>query len=141
MQVFISHAVADVELAGQLSRELENAGFNVWSPERAILPGDNWAMETGKALENSDVMVALFSRRANPSPTLRQEVQYALTSGNYRGRVVPVFVDFVTLEPGLDVPWVLFRFEPIYLQSSSPDFAQVVARVQAVAKSGSHAPA
>lgn len=130
MQVFISHAMADRELAGRLLSELQDAGVNVWNPD-SIFPGDNWAKETGKALEASEVMVVLITKtsiRSSPSP---QDVQYALTSGKYRGRVVPVFVGLKTVEAGADVPWILLRLDPIWLGEDTLDFASVVQRVQA----------
>jgi hypothetical protein len=142
MQVYISHAALDREIAGRLSAELARAGFKVWNADDVILPGDNWALEMGKALESSDVMVVLFSRHASQWPTLRQDVQYAVTSGKYPpDRVVPVLLDFATFDVGKDVPWVLLRLDPVYLESSSPDFTKVVTRVQAAAASASHASA
>lgn len=141
MQVFISFAYADRAIAELLMQELQAAGFQVWSAAESILPGDNWALETGKALEQAEILVALFSKHAQDSPHVRQEVQYALTSGNYRGRVIPVLLDYTTFEVGTDVPWVLLRMDPLYLQSSPFDAAQVVERVKRVAETGFHASA
>lgn len=141
VQVFISFAYADREIAEQLLAELQAAGFQVWSPANDILPGDNWALETGKALEQAEILVALFSKHAKDSPHVRQEVQYALTSGNYRGRVIPVLLDYTTFEVGTDVPWVLLRMDPLYLRSSPLDVGQVVERVKRAAEAGFHASA
>jgi len=138
MQVFISRSQVDEPLAEQLTSELRKAGLQVWSP-RELFPGDNWRLETGKALEASDVMVALFSRGAHDSEVAR-DVQYALTFGKYEGRVIPVLIDFVTFEVGKDVPWVLLRMDPLYIQRSEPDYAEIVRRVQQAA-AGSHASA
>ena len=57
MQVFISHATADRPVAEDLMAEFEKAGIKAWDPYRSLYPGDNWALEIGKALESSDVMV------------------------------------------------------------------------------------
>jgi len=141
MQVFISHATADLEVVRQLSQALQAAGFQVWNPADAILPGDNWALATGKALEQSEVLIAILSRNAANSPWVQQEVQYALTSGSYRGRVIPVLLDIATFEADKDVPWLLLRMNPVYLQSGSLDLGQVVARVKDAAETGSHASA
>ncbi len=134
MQVFISHASFDRQLVEHLAAQLENAGVAVWNPYAQVFPGDNWAKEIGKALESSDLMIVLFTKRARDSATLQHEIQYALTSGNYRGRVVPVLVGFPTFEAGKDVPWVLLRMDPIYLDDGAPDFGPVIERVQSLAQ-------
>jgi hypothetical protein len=137
MQIFLSHSDANEALARRVASALEQAGFTVWNAE-SILPGDNWATAVGKALESSELMVVLFTREAKDSPSLRRDVQYALTSGNYRGRVVPVLVDFVAIEAGNDVPWVLLGMNPVYLNRvgnpSNLDVSQIVERVSAVAE-------
>jgi hypothetical protein len=140
MQIYISHAKADANLASGLSASLAQAGFSVWNPE-SILPGDNWRKEFGAALESSELMVALFSRNAreNENANVTRDVQFALTSGNYRGRVVPVLVDFVTFEAGSEVPWVLLKMDPVYLAGPSPDFSEIINRVRGLAGKPSNA--
>lgn len=142
MQVFISHAAADAVLARRVASALRKAGFPVWDPE-SVLPGDNWPAAVGMALESSELMVVLFTREARDSGNLTHEVQFALTSGNYRGRVVPVLVDFVTFQAGKDVPWVLLRMDPIYVNApagiSDSDISQIVSRVSAVAGADANA--
>lgn len=140
MQVFISHASADRNFANQLSEKLRQAGIDVWDPS-SILPGDNWALETGKALARSEVMVVLYSKNARQTATLSQDVQYALTQGNYGGRVIPVFLGLSTAEAGKDVPWILLRLNPIWLEGTSPDMVPIVARVQSEIESGCNASA
>ena len=49
MQVFISHAAKDRELATRLALQLAQAGFAVWYAAEDIAPGDNWAKKMGKA--------------------------------------------------------------------------------------------
>lgn len=130
MQVFISHAVGDRDLAEELAAELDKAEVRAWNPYRSLFPGDNWALEAGKALESSDIMVVLLTHNAQESPTIAQEVQYALTSGNYRGRVVPVLVNMATYQLGREVPWILLRFDPVRANGYPPDFQDVVERVK-----------
>lgn len=139
MQVFVSHYSSDQELAKRLIKELRDAGIDVWSPYDALYPGDNWALEIGTALAASEVMVVLYTRESAGSVTLQREVQYALTSGNYHGRVVPVLVGFVTFQAGKDVPWVLIRMNPVYLESTTADFEPVVKRVQEILETGCNA--
>jgi hypothetical protein len=130
MQVFISYANQDRDLARKLISELVRAGVEVWNPDEQIYPGDNWAEKTGQALESSEAMIALVTRDALQSGLLVHDVQFALTAGNYKGRVIPVLVDFVTFQAGKDVPWILLRLDPVYVQSVAPDFEPVIKRVQ-----------
>ncbi len=142
MQVFISHADAEDVIARRVASEMRKYGFYVRDPE-SVLPGDNWATAVGTALESSELMVVLNTREARDSANLTHEVQFALTSGNYQGRVVPVLVNFVTIQAGKDVPWVLLRMDPIYFNApvglSDSDISQIVSRVSAVAGAGTNA--
>jgi hypothetical protein len=140
MKIFISYAREDGQLASQLADQLQRAGFSVWVDARNILPGDNWAKEMGLALEESDVMVALISKGAMQSESLRRDVQYALTAKNYDHRLIPVLVGYVTFEAGEDVPWILLKMDPIYVESGSTEFGEVVQRVGAIARQETNAP-
>jgi hypothetical protein len=132
MQVFISHASADQQLAEDLATELQKAGINAWDAYRSLFPGDNWALEIGKALEASDVMLVLLTQNSHRSQTIKRDVQYALTSGNYRGRVLPILIDFVPLPAGEDVPWILMHLQSVRVHGTPPDFREVVERVQKI---------
>jgi hypothetical protein len=107
MQVFISHSSADRDLARELSARLSGAGFQPWS-EGELLPGDNWQLETGQALEQSEAMIVLVSPEWSKSPWDRNQVQYALGSLNYENRVIPVEVRRTE-----DIPWMLKKFSII----------------------------
>ena len=63
MKVFVSHSHADAELAAQVSRALRNKGLDVWDRDLNLLPGDNWAAEVARALEESDAMVGMAGCR------------------------------------------------------------------------------
>jgi hypothetical protein len=136
MQVFISYSAADRVLAARLSRELNAVGISAWNAEDQIIPGDDLYKAMSEALESSEVMVVLYSQAAKESSNVQLEIQYALTSGSYRGRIVPVLIDFKTFEAGADLPWVLLKLSPVYLNSASPDLNGVVQRVSSLAKAG-----
>ena len=139
MQVFISHIDPDKNLAKELGAQLGEAGFNVWNPYEKIYPGDNWEKETGKALEDSEIMAVLLTRAACGSETLLRHVQFALTSGNYRGKVVPVLVNMPTYEAGRDIPWILVRMNPVHVDPAVEGWSKVVQRVQSLAEKSYHA--
>ncbi|HSN87833.1 MAG TPA: toll/interleukin-1 receptor domain-containing protein, partial [Thermoanaerobaculia bacterium] len=59
IKVFLSYAHSDGNWARELSGHLEAAGFRVLDPVGQLLPGDNWSLEIGKALDSSQAMVVL----------------------------------------------------------------------------------
>src|SRR3990172_3346322 len=106
MQVFLSYSEADREFARQLAEQLSNRGCEVWDPSDQLFPGDNWPLKTGEALKESKAMVVLLSPDSMKSEWVRGEIQYALGSRNYEGRVFSVLV-----RPTADIPWILSKFQ------------------------------
>ena len=138
MQVFISHASEDRDSANELANRLEETGLRVWRQE-SVLPGANWANELGQALAESELLIVLFTRGAHHSATLKEEVQFALTEGKYQGRVIPVFVNVPQVEASTDIPWVLLRFQSVYVEGDPPDFTPVVDQVARIVGPERHA--
>jgi hypothetical protein len=140
MRIFISHAAGDGELASQLSDRLSQAGFVAWDAAKEIAPGDNWAKEIGRALDESDVIVALITPGALQSQSLQGDIQYALTSKHFEHRLVPVLANYVSIEAGKeDVPWILLKMNPIYIEQSC-GFREVVDRIREIARQETNAP-
>lgn len=102
MQVFLSHVKSDGDWARELSQQLSAAGIRVVDPFNELLPGDNWSLKIGQALDESEAMIVLISPEAVKSDWLRSEIQYALGSEKFQNRLIPVEV-----EPTDDFPWVL----------------------------------
>ena len=131
MRVYITHAAKDRELAAVLATQLSQAGFAVWNPAEDIAPGDNWAKKMGEALDASDVMIALVTPGSLESESLRADIQYGLTGKKFEQRLVPVLVGFATFAAGKDVPWILLKMDPVYVESPASGFEPVVRRVTA----------
>lgn len=109
-RVFISYAHADQAQAKKLAEQLRSAKFETFIAEEALSTGDNWALEVGKALKNSDAIVVLVSKEFLDSPWATKEWEFALTSKKHAGRVLPV------LMPGLSqasVPWIMERIQHV----------------------------
>jgi hypothetical protein len=138
MRIFISYAARDGELASQLADQLSRAGFAAWDADKEIAPGDNWAKEMGRALDESDVMVAIITPGALQSRSLQGDIQYALTSKRFEHRLIPVLVGFVTFEAGKDVPWILLKMNPVHIDPSR-GFEEVVDRVREIARQETNA--
>lgn len=115
MRVFISHAFEDSEVVRILAEELSRAQIDVWNPYQDLNPGDNVAMKVGEALERSDVMVIVWSANARVSKSLQNEIDYALSSKKYQGRLFTVVLgDKSTL------PWVLAKASRMTQCSQDP---------------------
>lgn len=121
MQVFISRARADMALARKLSEKLKKAGLDVWFDEEQVLPGQNWAAEIAKALQESQVMIVLLTPDSLRSPRVKQEISYALGDEHYADRVIPVFAAPPEQLTQGEIPWILNRFRGISLSNQEKD--------------------
>ena len=119
MQVFISHSHSDSPLAARVSEALRRTGLKVWDPGVNLLPGDNWAAQVGRALEESDAMVVLLTPNSISSPHVQAEITYALGSKSYSHRLIPVAVGGREQLLRREVPWIVRRLP--WVELSNPD--------------------
>jgi hypothetical protein len=114
MKVFISHSHETKDLARRVGEALRMKGWDVWHDEM-ILPGQNWAEETARELNESEAMVVLLTPHALESTTVRREIDFALTNKSFNKRLIPVLVGID--EAGADdkVPWILRHLNVINL--------------------------
>jgi len=113
VQVFLSYSDADRDFARQLASQLSKQKCEVWDPSDQLFPGDNWPLKIGEALKQSKAMVVLLSPDSMKSEWVRGEIQYAIGSRDYEGRVFPVLV-----RKTADIPWILRKFD--ILPAGSP---------------------
>ena len=78
-------------------------------------------------------MVVLITPHAFESEWLKEEIQYALTSEHYQGRLIPVFLGDKT-ETLTDVPWILRKLNPVQIEGRDEDWQQVVDKVRIFAE-------
>lgn len=128
MQVFLSYNAKDRKLASELARGLSKEGYRVWFADQDLLPGDNWAVEVGKALEESEGMVVLVSRESFQSDFQSREVQFALASPRYRGRLVSVLLPPTTRIPTDRVPWILNKLAVIESGENASETSKRIAQ-------------
>jgi hypothetical protein len=124
MRIFISHAQQDADLAKELSRNLEAQGFEVFDPAVEVFPGDDWYQVIGEGLAASQAMVVLISPESARSDAVQGEIEYALGSKRFEGRLIPVEV-----EPTKDVPWILRRFRWVKVQNDPTEAGYQVGRI------------
>ena len=103
-QVFISSADTDATWARKLADQLRAADVDVWASSTDLLPGANFSAEIAKALDRAEALVVLISPAAMKSEWVRREIQHALGTERFGGRLIPVLVEPT---PDDDVPWIL----------------------------------
>jgi hypothetical protein len=106
MNVFLSYSHTDEEWADVIRSGLTRAGYQIWNPVDDIGAGVNWHLETGRALERSEAMIVLLSPDSVNSPSVRSEIEYALSGSQFRGRLIAVLVRPTPMD---EVPWILQR--------------------------------
>lgn len=88
--VFLSYATKDASLAEQMCAALEAEGIRCWIAPRDVPLGSVWAESLIEAIENSEIMLLLFSVHANASPHVRRELERAASLGK---PIVPVRIE------------------------------------------------
>ena len=79
--VFISYSKRDKTTADAVCAVLESEGVRCWIAPRDAMPGMEWSECIMEAIEQSRVMVLVFTADANDSPQIRREVERALNQG------------------------------------------------------------
>jgi len=64
MQIFISYAREDIEIAKKLRNDLERNGFRSWMDKEDLLPGQNWKLVARQAIRRSSYFLALLSSKS-----------------------------------------------------------------------------
>lgn len=79
--VFISYSSKDKVKADAICSHFEGRGIRCWYAPRDIKPGADWAESIINALENSKMLVLVFTGNANTSQQVLREVSTAVTQG------------------------------------------------------------
>jgi photosystem II stability/assembly factor-like uncharacterized protein len=79
--VFISHSAKNKETADTVCAMLESNGIRCWIAPRDVTPGMEWGECIIEAIEQTRIMVLVFTAEANASPQIRREVERAVNRG------------------------------------------------------------
>ena len=90
--VFISYSSKDEEAAQTICAELESRQLNCWIAVRDVDPGENFQEAIVRAIRAAKVMVLVFTKNANNSDEIKNEVALA---SQRQLVVIPVRVDDV----------------------------------------------
>jgi hypothetical protein len=76
--VFISHSAQDKKVAETICAALEESGIQCWVAPRDVRPGRSFPGEITRAIQQSKVMLMIFSQHSNSSEQVLREVQLAV---------------------------------------------------------------
>jgi HEAT repeat protein len=112
--VYISFKNDDASLAADVMRQIEDAGFQVWSDNERLRAGETWREAIDQAIRDSFALILILSPAATASDQIMYEWMFALGVGV---RVIPVLLepaelhprleklDFLKLDAGAAMPW------------------------------------
>jgi hypothetical protein len=124
MKIYVSYAQPDSDFAAAVAKQLMVQSHHVWMDQLSLLPGDNWQLAAGKALQDSDAMVVLLSPNSARSRGQKHEINYALGSDQYAGRVIPVFI-----RPTKEYPWILDKFSTVQADNDPAEVGRKIIQV------------
>jgi hypothetical protein len=76
--VFVSHSAQDKKVAETICGALEQQGIQCWVAPRDVRPGRSFPGEITRAIQQSKVMLMIFSQHSNSSEQVLREVQLAV---------------------------------------------------------------
>jgi uncharacterized protein (TIGR03067 family) len=80
-EVFISYSSKDKKWADAACAVLERHRIRCWIAPRDITPGTEWGAAIIQGMDDSKIMVLIFSGHANESSQVRREVERAISKG------------------------------------------------------------
>lgn len=129
MDIFISHAQADLPLAEYLHRHLTQEGLSVYLASVSMSPGERWKQSILDNLRSSTWVICLASRAACESRWVMQEMGVAIGANK---KLVP----FVWDMPPDALPGWMQQYQAVNLGSVSQEEAKIaIVRVADAIKS------
>jgi TIR domain len=113
--VFISHSAQNREVSDAVCAALEKAAIRCWVAPRDVRPGRSFPGEITRAIQQSKVMLLIFSGHSNNSEQVLREVQLATDS---RLPIIRFRIEDVALTDDLRY----FLSTPHWLDALTPAF-------------------
>lgn len=100
---FVSYSTADTGTAERIAASLRALGFPVWYADWSIDAGESIVVKVNEALQRTDTLLALLSRRSVESKWVWHEITSAMMRqlAGYDVIVVPVLIERVEVPPVL----------------------------------------
>jgi hypothetical protein len=125
--VFLSHSAQNREVADAVCAALEKAGIRCWVAPRDVRPGRTFPGEITRAIQQSKVMLLIFSSHSNNSEQVLREVQLATDS---RLPIIRFRIEDVALTDDLRY----FLSSPHWLDALTPPLSTHIARLEVAIK-------
>jgi hypothetical protein len=113
--VFISHSAKDKATADAVCAMLESEGIRCWIAPRDVLASREYGEAIIDAIEESRIMVLVFTANANASPQIRREIERAV---NHGVAILPLRMEDVL--PGKSLEYFIGNVH--WLDALSPPF-------------------
>src|SRR3954470_21146617 len=125
--VFISHSTKDKAVSDAVCAALENGGIRCWVAPRDVQPGRSFAGEITRAIQESKIMVLIFSAHSNNSEQVLREVQLAVKAHLH---IVQLRIEDVRLNDDLEY----FLSTPHWLDALTPPLENHLRRLETSVK-------
>lgn len=96
--IFLSYSSKDKLIADAICSRLENQNIRCWIAPRDVNPGADYSNQIADALEQSTVMVMVFSSGSNSSRHVKSEIDRAFSLGKV---IIPFRVEDAEMDKGL----------------------------------------
>ena len=91
-KIFISYSFDDQHAANAVCRHLEQHGINCWIAPRNITPGQNFSAAIIEAINQTELLLVMFSSRLDRSNHAVREIERAVSKGL---NILPVLIENV----------------------------------------------
>ena len=125
--VFLSHSAQNREVADAVCAALEKAAIRCWVAPRDVRPGRSFPGEITRAIQQSKVMLLIFSSHSNNSEQVLREVQLATDS---RLPIIRFRIEDVALTDDLKY----FLSTPHWLDALTPPLSKHITRLELAIK-------
>jgi len=125
--VFLSHSAQNREVADAVCTALEKTGIRCWVAPRDVRPGRTFPGEITRAIQQSKVMLLIFSSHSNNSEQVLREVQLATDS---RLPIIRFRIEDVALTDDLRY----FLSSPHWLDALTPPLSTHIERLEVAIK-------
>lgn len=122
--VFISHSAQDKKVAETICAALEEAAIRCWVAPRDVRPGRSFPGEITRAIQQSKVMLLIFSKASNSSEQVLREVQLAV---DCHVPIVRLRIEDITLSDDLRY----YLSTPQYLDALTTPLSKHIPRLEA----------
>ena len=122
--VFISHSAQDKKAAETICAALEDSGIRCWVAPRDVRPGHSFPGEITRALQQTKVMLLIFSKHSNSSEQVLREVQLAV---DCHVPIVRLRIQDITLSDDLRY----YLSTPQYLDALTTPLSKHIGRLEA----------